>query len=201
MPWFGRYGPDADFAERAFEEAKIAVKLDGSDPWGHLALGFVYGYRRNSQDSFAEMEQALRLNPNFALAHGLYGLVLGWAGEGDKALQEVDLAERLSPRDVINIHYPTLRGVAYFASEDYAAAAACARQAIRLRSDATGAHRVLAASCGQLGELEEAKATTARLMILQPDITLSWVQTELPASSPDFLRRYVKGLRTAGVPE
>jgi adenylate cyclase len=199
--WFGRFGPNENFAKRAFEEAKVAVQLDGADPWGHLALGFVYGYRRKSQDSFAEIEQALKLNPNFALAHAYYGLVLGWAAESERALQHIDLAERLSPRDVINAHYPTLRGVAYFATGDYAAAAACARQTIRLRSDATGAHRVLAASCGLLNASDEASVAFARLRELQPDITLRWVETELPISSTEFRQRYVEGLRVAGVPE
>ena len=199
--WYGRDGPDDDSADQAFEEAKLAVKLDANDPWGHLALGFAYGYRRNSEDAFAEMEQALTLNPNFALAHGFYGLVLSWAGEAQKALKEIDLAERLSPRDVINIHYPTIRGVACFAAGDYEAAAAHARTGIRQRSDATGAHRVLAASCGQLDALEEAQATAARLVKLQPEITLRWAQNNVPIPSSEFLGRYVEGLRLARIPE
>jgi len=110
--WFGRSGSGAALTQKAFEEANLAVELDVNDPWSHLALGFAYGYRRDSNNAFAEMEQSLKLNPNFALARALYGLTLGWAGASEKALEQIDLAERLSPHDVINIHLPAIRGVA-----------------------------------------------------------------------------------------
>jgi adenylate cyclase len=190
-----------DKSREALDKAMLAVKLDPQDPWGHLALGHAYGFRRRSKDAIAAMEEALRLNPNFALARGFYGLVLGWAGDGEQALAQLDLAERLSPRDALNFHYPSLRSVAHFATGDYDAAAEQARQGIRLNSDATGPYRVLAASCGQLGQLDEARSTVERLLQLQPDITLQWARNNIPVTDPGFLDRYIDGLHLAGLPE
>lgn len=40
-----------------------------------------------------------------------------------------------------------------------------------------------------------------RLPQLQPDITLQWAYNNIPVTDPDFLERYVEGLRLAGVQE
>src|SRR5262245_50095621 len=53
----------ASFAERAAE-------LDDSDPWAHLALGYVALSRRRTDEAVEEFQRALDLNPNFAVAHG-----------------------------------------------------------------------------------------------------------------------------------
>ena len=123
------------------------------------------------------------------------------AGETETALDEVDLAERLSPRDAYNNHYPIIRGVACFAASDYQSAATHAREGIRLRSDATGAYRVLAAASGQLGLFDDAQLALASLLQLQPEITLRWARKMIPIPNSEFLDRYVEGLKLAGVPE
>jgi TolB-like protein len=199
--WFGRKDPHRDFVEGAIAGAKTAVALDEQDPWGHVALGFVHGYTRNCDDAIAEMQRALGINPNFALAHGLFGLVLAWASKARQALEEIEWAMRLSPRDVMNGHYPIVRGVAHFIAGDYEEMVVEARDAVRQRPDSVGAYRVLAVGCAHLGKLDEARAAAERLKELQPGISLGWAERNIPIANPNDRARYVEGLRKAGLPE
>jgi len=63
----------ASFAERAAE-------LDDSDPWAHLALGYVAISRRHTDGAVEEFQRALDLNPNFAAAHGYLAFALAVDG-------------------------------------------------------------------------------------------------------------------------
>jgi tetratricopeptide (TPR) repeat protein len=63
---------------RAAALAARAVELDDSDPWAHLALGFVAVTRRRTDDAVEEFHRALDLNPNFAAAHGFLGCGLAF---------------------------------------------------------------------------------------------------------------------------
>jgi TolB-like protein len=199
--WYGRARKEDRPGDAALRSAQTALELDGGDPWGHMALGFVHGFRREPDDAIAEMEEALSLNPNFALAYGLFGLVLAWAGQTERSLDATDMAERLSPRDVINLQFAAIRGVALFAAADYEAAADQARRGIRKLPLAPGSYRVLATSLGQLGRREDARPVVDRLLELQPGITVAWARENIPVPPSDFLDRYVEGLRLAGIPE
>ena len=66
--------------------AARAAELDDSDPWAHLALGYVAHTMRRTDDAAQEYQRAIDLNPNFAAAHGYLGFALatgGPIGRGD----------------------------------------------------------------------------------------------------------------------
>ena len=135
-------------AERA---ALAAIRADNEDPWAHLALGYVYLFRRRFDNSLAEFELALRLNPNFSLAQGYYGMTLSYCGrweEGDIAARR---ALRLSPRDPLSAIYCGIAAYAQFLGRNYEEAMRLAGEAIRQRGDFVGAHRVLTAAAGMPG--------------------------------------------------
>jgi tetratricopeptide (TPR) repeat protein len=78
-----------------------AAQLDDSDPWAHLALGYVAIARRRTNEAVEEC-QALDLNPNFAAAHGYLGLALSVGGPLDESIVHSERAIRLSPHDPQN---------------------------------------------------------------------------------------------------
>jgi len=80
----------AGFAARAEE-------IDHSDPWAHLALGYVAFVRRRTSAAAAEFQRALALNPNFAAAHGYLGRTLAFDGQSEQAITHLKEAIRLSP--------------------------------------------------------------------------------------------------------
>jgi len=67
------------------------------------------------------------------------------------------------------------------------------------------AYRALAASYGQLGRIDEARAAVAEMLRIDPDLTLEKVKGEdlrvNPNFDPDFIERQIDGLRKAGLPE
>src|SRR5262249_15899133 len=152
-------------AERA---ALSAISCDSEDPWAHNALGHVYLFARRFDDSLAEFETALRLNPNFALAQGYYGLSLSYSGRWEDADAAARRALRLSPRDPYCPVYLGIAAYAQFLGENYQEAIRVAREALRQRSDFVGAHRVLTAAAGMIGESNLASGALEELRRAQP---------------------------------
>ncbi len=84
-------------------------------------------------------------------------------------------------------------------TRQYDEAIALAREAIRHRGDLTGAYRVLAVSAGMSGDREKAQMALAELRRTQPNISLAWIETQLPWSNDADREHYLEGLRRAGL--
>jgi TolB-like protein len=183
-------------AERA---ALAAVSADSEDPWAHYALGNVYLFRRRFDDSLSEFELALRLNPNFSLAQGYYGLTLSYCGrwkDGDLAARR---ALRLSPRDPFSALYNGIAAYAQFLGRNYEEAMRLAADGIRQRSDFVGAHRVLTAAAGMAGQNHVAKAALQELRRAQPNISLAWIESQMPIKQDADREHYLECFRRAGL--
>ena len=183
-------------AERA---AATAILADREDPWAHLALGGVYLFARRFDDSLAEFEAALRLNPNFSLAQGYYGLTLAYCGRWEDAVRAAQRALRLSPRDPLAATYYGIAAYAHYVGRDYKEAMRLARVGIRQRSDFVGAHRVLTAAAGMAGQVDMAQAALQELRRVQPNISLGWIDKEMPIKQDADREHYLEGFRRAGL--
>ena len=89
---------------------------------------------------------------------------------------------------------------AEFAARRYDEAIEWAKRSMEERPDLAMAHRVLAASCAQAGRLEEARAALGEMLRLGP-FSASTFRATYPAADPDFVERYIDGLRKAGLKE
>jgi TolB-like protein len=85
-----------DFAARL---AHRAVELDDSDPWAHMALGYLAITDRRTDEAVRHFQSALELNPNFAAAYGYTGWALVLDGQSEEALRHFGQWMRMSPRD------------------------------------------------------------------------------------------------------
>jgi TolB-like protein len=186
----------APIAERA---AAAAILADSEDPWAHFALGCVYLFARRFDDSLAEFEVALRLNPNFSLAQGYYGLALAYCGRWEEAAAAAQRALRLSPHDPHAAVYCGIASYAQFVGRNYAEAMRLAREGIRQRGDFVGAHRVLTAAAGMAGQADIAKAALQELRRAQPNISLSWIASQMPIQHDAEREHYLEGFRRAGL--
>jgi TolB-like protein/cytochrome c-type biogenesis protein CcmH/NrfG len=183
-------------AERA---ALAAIRSDSEDAWAHLALGHVYLVARRFHDSLAEFERALRLNPNFALAQAYFGLALTYSGDWQEGDAAANRAIRLSPRDPYLGLYYGMAAYAQFVGRNYDEAMRLARESIRQRGDFVGAHRVFAASAGMTGQTDVAAAALAELRRAQPNISLAWIEKQIPIRQDAEREHYLEGLRRAGL--
>ena len=186
----------APIAERA---ALAAIAADSEDAWAHTALASVYFSTRRLDHSLAEFELALQLNPNFSLAQGYYALALCYSGRWTDAYAATQRAIRQSPRDPSSAVYYGVAAYAQFVGRNYQEAIALAREATRQRGDLTGAYRVLTVAAGMTGQIELARTALHELRRSQPNISLSWISTQLPWKYDADRQHYLEGFRRAGL--
>ena len=195
MGWEDR-GKAVPAAERA---ALAAIHADSEDAWAHHALGSVYLFTRRFDDCLAEFELALELNPSFSPARGYYGVALAYCGrweEGDRVARQ---ALRLSPRDPFAAVYYGVTSYCQFVGGNYEVAIGLAREALRLRPDFVGAHRVLTAAAAMTEQRELATEALKALLRVQPSLSLAWLADEMPFRCEAEREHYLAAFRWAGL--
>ncbi len=175
-----------------------ATELDESDPWAHLALGYVAFFRRRIDIAAEEFLDALSLNPNFAAAHGYLGFALAHDDQTDEAIAHCEQAIRMSPHDPQNVIFTAGLAVAHYLAGRYSEAVVFGRKAVQMRNGWTGGHRTYIASLAQAGQIEEARAALARLKELQPNISIAWFERYIPYM-PGPMAKFLEGMRKAGL--
>jgi adenylate cyclase len=175
-----------------------AAELDDSDPWAHLALGFVAFVRRRTNVATAEFRRALALNPNFAAAHGYLGWTLAFDGQADQAITHLEEAIRLSPHDPQNAIFNTGLAVAHYLEGRYTDAVEYSRKTLQQRSAFTAGHRIYCASLAQDGQIDEAREALARLKEMHPDLSIAWIERHVPYT-PGPMAKFLEGMRKAGL--
>ncbi|MGC1843275.1 MAG: tetratricopeptide repeat protein [Pseudolabrys sp.] len=181
----------ASFAERAAE-------LDDSDPWAHLALGYVAISRRHTDGAVEEFQRALDLNPNFAAAHGYLAFALAVDGRSEQAIAHSEQAIHMSPHDPQNAIFNMCIAVAHYLAGRYPEAVAFGRKAIQQRTQFTSGHRIDVASLAQAGQIEEARDALARLKGLFPEMTIAWIKQYVPYTAGP-MEKFLDGMRKAGL--
>jgi TolB-like protein len=183
---------------QAAELGARAAELDDSDPWAHLALGYVAFMQRRNAESTAEFHRALELNPNFAAAHGYWGWVLAFDGQSDDAISHLEQALRLSPHDPQNSIFNIGLAVPHYLAGRYGEAVAACRKAFQQRSGLMRGARIYVASLAQAGHLEEARAALARIKEAQPYLSIAWIEQNIPYA-PGPMAKFLEGMRKAGL--
>jgi adenylate cyclase len=178
--------------------ARRALELNDQDPVGHMALGNVLLWRRNHERAIAEFRRMIELDPNFAQGHSATGMALMYAGRSADALQPIATSMRLDP------HYPPVvlhfLAQANFSLGQYEVAAQLLRDRIA-RNPATESSRMLLAACyGHLGRLDDARATWAEVLEINPDFSLMQRERVMPYKDAADFRRIVDGLAKADLP-
>jgi adenylate cyclase len=188
----------AQALEEAERWARRAVELNDQEPVSHMALGNVLLWQRDHEGALAEFRHMIVLDPNFAQGHAATGLALMYAGRAAEALESIATAMRLDPHySPIVLHF--LAQANYSLGEYEAAAQLLVRRIAR--TPGTDSSRMLLASCyGHLGRAEDARATWAELLQVNPDFSLTQRARVLPYKDPGGFQRIAEGLAKAGLP-
>jgi tetratricopeptide (TPR) repeat protein len=166
-----------------------------------VALSHLHWRRGEPDDQIAALERAISLDPSNAGAHGWLGTALSLAGRGDEAITHLEKAMRLDPRYPWKSLWLDSMAWGYFAAGRYEVAVDWAKRSVRVSPDDELGYRTLAASYAQLGRLEDASAAVAEELRVRPELTLEKVREENRNTAPNFLERWLDGLRKAGLPE
>jgi len=189
--------PGRDRAE-AEQLALRAVELDESDPWAHLALGYLAFTKRQTVDAIRHCRTALELNPNFAPAYGTIGLALALSGQSDEAIKNIEQAIRMSPRDPFNSFRLIAIAAAHYLARRYPEAVTWARRAVEVRPRSAASYRILCACLAKGGQIEEANAAMLTLKQLQPELSIAWIRQSVPYTSGP-MEHFLEGMREAGL--
>jgi TolB-like protein/Flp pilus assembly protein TadD len=191
MPTEGNKDVAARLAHRAAE-------LDDSDPWAHMALGYLAITDRHTVETVRHFQAARDLNPNFAAAFGYTGWALVLDGQSEEALRHFGQWMRMSPRDPLTGFFCAGLSAAHYFAGRYAEAIQWARQGVQLRPRMPAGHRMLCASLAQAGFAEEAQSAMRRLRELQPNLSIAWIRESVPYTARP-MALFLDGLRKAGL--
>jgi len=186
--------------ETALRQAHAAVALDDLDCFCQCVLGRALCLTHRNDEALAALDLSLELNPSFAQAYFAQGFNLLWYGRETEAEALIDRATTLSPRDSHLWTFHLVRSWTHFSLEEYEIAAEFARRATRQSNANYQAFASLAAPLGLLGEAAQAKEAAAGLLQSKPDYSIRTAREGLFfCNDSNFVDRYVKGLRAAGV--
>ena len=188
----------AQALDEAERWARRAVELNDQEPVSHMALGNVLLWRRDHEGALSEFRHMIVLDPNFAQGQAATGLALMYAGRAAEALESIATAMRLDPHySPIVLHF--LAQANYSLGEYETAAQLLVRRIAR--TPGTDSSRMLLASCyGHLGRGEDARATWAELLQVNPEFSLTQRAGVLPYKDPGDFQRIAEGLAKAGLP-
>lgn len=196
--WLG-WSEDTEFSmAEALKFATAAIQHDDDEAWGYWAMAGYHMFGGHHDRAISAYQRALELNPNDADVLNDFGQCLSFAGRATEGLEIVHKAMRLNP------HYPVYwimqLGPIYFDARRYEDAISTLE---KLHSKEIGIQLYLAASQAALGHTDQARATMASVIELDPLATLerlapTFLAPYKNASDRDHLR---ENLVKAGLPE
>ena len=182
--------------------AREALDAGRDDPSVLELAGWAVSYLAHDREAgIAALDRALVLNVNSVQALRLSGWVRLHSGDPRTATEHFTRAIRLSPLDPrISYDFSGL-GAAHMMTGDYDEAVKFGRQALREMPRNVVAHRVVAASLALLGRTDEAAGAMRALLAVAPNFTMSHMRQFISYHDAEFVERYLRGLREAGLPE
>ncbi|MGB5328303.1 MAG: adenylate/guanylate cyclase domain-containing protein [Gammaproteobacteria bacterium] len=191
--------PDA-LLQEGLSAAKMALQCDDRDAISYFAIGRIHMMLGDHDASIAALRKSIELNPCFAQAYHGLGFVLSLAGELEESGCTTKQAVAMSPRDPMLWAFTIVHALNYILSEDYEAGLEWANHTLQI-PNATGywSHAVKASALANLGRVDEAKQSLAQAQEAKPDLSIKFLETNLPTKHAGGLDPYLDGLRKCGL--
>jgi adenylate cyclase len=185
---------------QAMELEQKAIALDDSVAMAHSSLGLIYTLRGQYEKGISECESAVALEPNNESAHRLLGLALRYAGRREEAIPVYQRAIRLSPFPKSTTVFGL--GLAYIFTGRYEEGVAACKKAVDIQPNNIISQVALTFAYTVSGREEEARATAAQVLRLDPDFSVArYAKKTLRYKNKSDTERFVVALRKAGLPE
>jgi len=191
--------PEAVLQE-GLEFAKQALKCDDKEAISYFAIGRIQMMLGDHDASIAALRKSIELNPCFAQAYHGLGFVLSLAGQLEEAEKMTAKAIALSPRDPMLWAFTIVHALNCILSADNEAGLEWANHTLQIPS-ATGywSHAVKAAALANLGRVDEAKRSLALAIEAKPDLSIGFLEQNMPTKHAGGLDPYLDGLRKSGL--
>ncbi len=146
-------------------------------------------------------DAALAITPNDAQGLALRGMFAAFGDRGAEGKRDTERALHLSPFHPHRFFFLAQAAAANIATQDYPRAVTLARESLRLNRSHVSTLRTLAIAQAGAGQMDDARATAATLMRMQPDMRVSnWLRNS-PSSGYELGRSAAEKLKAVGVPD
>jgi TolB-like protein/tetratricopeptide (TPR) repeat protein len=182
--------------------ARRAAELGRDDAVALAAAGITFAYVLGDLDQGAAVTaRAIDLNSNLASGWLWSGWIKVWLGESGPAIQHLERAMRLSPHDPQLMNMQAAMAAAHFFAGRYAEALPWAESAMRDNPRHLMPPTTAAASNALAGRMAEARKAVARILEIDPSMSLSNLGEFIPLRRSEDMQLLADGLRKAGLPE
>ncbi len=191
--------PDA-LLQEGMVAAKKALQCDDRDAISYFAIGRIHMMLGDHDASIAALRKSIELNPCFAQAYHGLAMALMLAGELEEAKQTTRQAVAMSPRDPMLWAFTIVHALNHILSEEHEDALEWANHTLQI-PNATGywPHAVKASALANLGRIDEARKSLALALQAKPDLSLEFLQENLPVKHAGGLDPYLDGLKKCGL--
>ena len=124
-----------------------------------------------------------------------------FAGDIAEAITEYQEALRIGGSDDYILHAHTMMLWSEYLSSNYDAARIAGRKAELLAPDYLQINIAMAATFGQMGDLDRARLYTARIIAANPTFNTARYRRNIRWHDPQMIDHVVEGLLKAGLPE
>jgi TolB-like protein len=189
------FNPLPDPLGRAFEAARRATDAAPSNHYAYHALASVLFFRRESQGFRNAAQRAISLNSMDGFTFAYMGLLFAYSGDWEHGCTLAEKARNLNPHFPGWYWFPSLFDA--YRKGDYRGALDVA-----LKVNMPGFWRTqfaLAATYGQLGELELARSAVRELLAIRPDFAVVAHEELAKWWQPELIAHLIDGLRKAGL--
>ena len=189
------FGCEPGTLDRAVQAARRAVDLGSANHKAWQALAWAQFARKEFKASRVAAERAISLNPWDASAAGHLGQVIAYSGDWDRGCELIARAVKLNPNHPGWFWYAPFLNA--YRKNDYSGALDFA-----FKMNMPGVPLVLvalAATHGQLGQLEPARVAVSELLALKPDYARIARREIGTLCDPPLVEHIIDGLRKAGL--
>ena len=181
------------------DAAAEAVALDSNDWLAHAlyAIGLVW-VERAFDRAIAEAEKAVSLNPSAPLAYHFLGCALQFNGRAEESIAALKAELQLDPRYQSRSAVIADIALGHLQTGDFRLAATVAREAVDDSPSNVRAWQRLTVALGMLNETAQAKAALERVLQLQPDFSLAYIDATYPFRHLPDRTMFLEGLHRAG---
>jgi len=189
------YELQANALEIAASAARRAVALGPSNHLAYFSLASVLWYQKDYASFRDAAERAVALNPMDGNSVAFLGELLTYAGSAERGMQLAAQAKQLNPNHPGWYWYADFYHA--YSQGDYRGAFAFALK-VKLRGNPL-APMMIAAACGQLGDVDGGAKAVADLVKFRPELPAIMRKQVAKVWNPEYGERFLDGLRKAGL--
>jgi tetratricopeptide (TPR) repeat protein len=199
---FGWPALTADDRARAVELARRALKTANGDARTQAQVAVILMHADHAYGEALQLARnAMERNPNYLIAMTYCSVVEMHCGDVRRAIELSTRFMALSPADAGR--HLAMAAIAHsnMILGEFAEAVGWAERSLSVNDEYQATYWFLVAGNAMLDRMDEARRWLARLLGLNPGLTIALLRAGQPAFSPDRIANILEGLRRAGLRE